>query len=78
MLTAGLGLLIHCFFGSFLANEWTYWVMALLVRYSELYKVGEQASVAAEPLRPRSRVAHRPPTASPQSQRSRNCAVASR
>lgn len=52
MLTAGLGLLIHCFFGSFLASEWTYWVMALLLRYSELYKVGEQASVAVEPLQP--------------------------
>ena len=48
MMTAGLGLLIHCFFGSFLANEWGYWVMALLVRYSELYKVGEQVQVVPE------------------------------
>ena len=34
---SGAALLIHCLFGSFLSNEWGYWVAALLVRYSELY-----------------------------------------
>jgi hypothetical protein len=48
IMTAGIGLLIHCMFGSFLASEWAYWVMALLIRYSELYAVGEQ--VAEQPL----------------------------
>jgi hypothetical protein len=47
-MTSGIGLMIHCFFGSFLANEWTYWVMALLVRYSELYRVAE--NTAQQPL----------------------------
>jgi hypothetical protein len=52
MMTAGVGLLIHCMFGSFLASEWTYWVMALMLRYSELYDVAEQAAVEATPLVP--------------------------
>jgi hypothetical protein len=41
IMTAGIGLAIHCFFGDFLASEWTYWIMALLVRYSEVYKIPE-------------------------------------
>jgi putative inorganic carbon (hco3(-)) transporter len=49
IMTAGIGLLIHCMFGSFLASEWAYWVMALLIRYSELYAVGQQ--VAEQPVR---------------------------
>jgi hypothetical protein len=40
-MTAGIGLAIHCFFGDFLASEWTYWIMALLVRYSEVYRIPE-------------------------------------
>jgi len=49
IMTAGIGLLIHAFFGSFLQPEWAYWVMALMLRYSELYKEPETA-VAAEPV----------------------------
>ena len=43
IMTAGFGLLIHAFFGSFLQPEWVYWVMALMLRYSELYKEPETA-----------------------------------
>jgi len=49
IMTAAIGLSIHCFFGDFLASEWTYWIMALMVRYSEVYKVPE-AKAADEPL----------------------------
>jgi hypothetical protein len=42
-LTAGCGFLIHCVFGSFLSNEWGYWILALMVRYGELYRVPESA-----------------------------------
>ena len=52
IMTAGIGLLIHCMFGSFLASEWTYWVMALLVRYSELYAVAERRVEDTIPLVP--------------------------
>lgn len=41
IMTAGIGLAIHCLFGDFLASEWTYWIMALLLRYAEVYKVAE-------------------------------------
>jgi putative inorganic carbon (HCO3(-)) transporter len=49
VIVSGVGLMIHCFFGAFLANEWTYWVVALLVRYSELYKVEEKAATEVIP-----------------------------
>jgi hypothetical protein len=39
IMTAAIGLSIHCFFGDFFASEWTYWIMALMLRYSELYKI---------------------------------------
>jgi hypothetical protein len=29
--------------GTFMANEWVYWITALLLRYSELYRTGEMA-----------------------------------
>lgn len=38
VVVATAGLLIHCMFGSFLGNEWGYWLVGLLVRYSELYE----------------------------------------
>jgi O-antigen ligase len=38
---AGVGLLITCIFGSFLASEWTFWLVALAVRYSQIYASGE-------------------------------------
>lgn len=37
VIVSGAALLIHCFFGSFLGNEWAYWIAAILVRYSVLY-----------------------------------------
>jgi O-antigen ligase len=40
------GFLITCVFGSFLRNEWGYWIVALLVRYGELYGA-PQTSLAA-------------------------------
>jgi O-antigen ligase len=37
-IAAAAGYLISCMFGSFLNNEWGYWVVGLLVRYAELYR----------------------------------------
>jgi O-antigen ligase len=45
-IAAIVGFLIVCIFGSYLANEWAYWIAALLVRYSELYV--RPAEAAAE------------------------------
>ena len=44
---AGAGGMIHCIFGSFLANEYMYWLAAILVRYAEIYRAdpGAQATV---------------------------------
>jgi putative inorganic carbon (hco3(-)) transporter len=44
------GLLITCVFGSFLASEWTFWLVALAVRYSQLYATGEEAQRAGLPV----------------------------
>lgn len=41
IVVAGAAFLIHSMFGSFLSNEWGFWVVALLVRYSELYAAAE-------------------------------------
>ena len=51
-LTGGAGFLIHCVFGSFLSNEWGYWIVALMVRYGELYRVPEQALALQEAAAP--------------------------
>jgi O-antigen ligase len=45
LIASASGFLIHTVFGAFLANEWAYWIVALLVRYSELYRVQEPAAV---------------------------------
>jgi O-antigen ligase len=50
MIVAALGYLIHCFFGSFISNEWGYWIAVILVRYAELYRVPEV--VAAKQVQP--------------------------
>lgn len=47
LVVAEIGLLIASLFGSFLANEWGYWLVALLARYSTTYEV-RQESVARE------------------------------
>jgi putative inorganic carbon (HCO3(-)) transporter len=44
LMAALVGYLISAMFGSFIHNEWGYWVIALLVRYSELYRL-PQATV---------------------------------
>jgi putative inorganic carbon (HCO3(-)) transporter len=41
LIVALAGFLISCMFGSFLRNEWGYWIIALLVRYGELYRIAE-------------------------------------
>ena len=43
---AGAGGMIHCIFGSFLANEYMYRLAAILLRYSELYarELGSEAT----------------------------------
>jgi O-antigen ligase len=47
-IVAAAGFLIHCFFGSFISNEWGYWIVPILLRYAELYEVPEPA-VVTEP-----------------------------
>lgn len=38
VIVGGIALLIGSVFGSFLPNEWCYWLVAYLVRYSEIYR----------------------------------------
>jgi O-antigen ligase len=47
MIASIAGYLIASMFGSYLASEWVYWVVALLVRYSELYAPQEGAASLA-------------------------------
>jgi hypothetical protein len=42
VIAAAVGFLIHSFFGAFFNNEWSYWLIAFLVRYREVYRVVEQ------------------------------------
>jgi putative inorganic carbon (hco3(-)) transporter len=41
VVTMAVGHLIHCMFGSFLDHEWSFWILALLARYADLYEVPE-------------------------------------
>jgi len=41
IVTMGVGHLIHCFFGSFLDHEWSFWILALLARYADLYEIAD-------------------------------------
>jgi putative inorganic carbon (hco3(-)) transporter len=51
MIVAAAGFLIHSMFGSFLGNEWGFWIAALLIRYSELYRFADTAAVKVpEPM----------------------------
>jgi hypothetical protein len=45
-----IGFLIHSVFGSFLGNEWGFWLVALLLRYSELYDPALETAQNAEPM----------------------------
>lgn len=43
VIVGGVALLVGSMFGSFLPNEWCYWLAAYLVRYSEIYDPGGNA-----------------------------------
>jgi putative inorganic carbon (hco3(-)) transporter len=45
-------LLIHSMFGTFLSNEWGYWLVPLLLRYGELYRMPESVGGAAPSRQP--------------------------
>jgi hypothetical protein len=47
LIVSATGFLITCIFGSFLGNEWTYWIVGFLLRYAELYKVDASSAQAA-------------------------------
>jgi hypothetical protein len=48
IIVATAGYMIHCMFGSFISNEWGYWIVPLLIRYAELYKVPSEVHVPAQ------------------------------
>ncbi|WP_396625811.1 O-antigen ligase family protein [Luteitalea sp.] len=50
VVVAGVSLLVHSMFGTFLGNEWCYWVAALLVRYADLYGGPISNGAGAAPL----------------------------
>jgi O-antigen ligase len=54
LMVALAAFLITSMFGSFIANEWDYWIVALLVRYAEVYRVAElvAAPVVSEQAAP--------------------------
>ena len=47
LLVSLAGFLITSMFGSFLRNEWGYWIIALLVRYADLYSVAQPEALPA-------------------------------
>jgi putative inorganic carbon (hco3(-)) transporter len=49
VVTTAVGFLIHCFFGSFLNNEWGFWTLALLARYAALYSEAEAVPAESRP-----------------------------
>ena len=48
IIVATAGYMIHCMFGSFISNEWGYWIVPLLIRYAELYKVPAEVDIPAQ------------------------------
>jgi putative inorganic carbon (hco3(-)) transporter len=46
------GFLIICMFGSYLSSEWAYWIVAYLVRYSEVYAVPDEEVVGVRAASP--------------------------
>lgn len=44
MMVSVLALLIHSMFGSFFSSEWGFWVVAILLRYAQLYAVPDAAA----------------------------------
>ena len=48
VIVAAAGYMIHCMFGSFISNEWGYWIVPLLIRYAELYKVPAEVAIPAQ------------------------------
>ncbi len=49
VIVGGIALLIGSVFGSFLPNEWCYWLVAYLVRYAEIYRPEASEVLAREP-----------------------------
>lgn len=49
-IAAAGGFLITCIFGSFLNNEWSYWIVALMVRYGEIYRPQSAVTVVSPPV----------------------------
>lgn len=45
--TTAVGFLIHCSFGAFLNNEWGFWILALLTRYSAVYAESDDIASSA-------------------------------
>jgi putative inorganic carbon (hco3(-)) transporter len=43
VVATAMGFLVHNMFGVFLTNEWSYWIIALLVSYHQLYEPGRVA-----------------------------------
>jgi O-antigen ligase len=48
LVVSTIGFLITSIFGSYLASEWTYWNVAFLISYSQLYSVATPSSVAID------------------------------
>jgi O-antigen ligase len=59
LIVSTVGFLITCMFGSFLNNEWAYWLVALMARYAEVYEKAEEA-VAAPARQPAMTYGRRP------------------
>jgi len=57
-IAALISFLVATIFGSFMSNEWSYWIIALLVRYGDLY--GVPVAVAAPAANPSERFAEAP------------------
>jgi hypothetical protein len=49
VIVGGIALLIGSVFGSFLPNEWCYWLVAYLVRYADIYRPEASDVLAREP-----------------------------
>jgi hypothetical protein len=49
LIVAMFAFLIGCTFGSFLSNEWAYWILAFMMRYAEVYAVPEPAVARSHP-----------------------------
>jgi O-antigen ligase len=51
IIAALIGFQISALFGSFFTNEWSFWLIAVLVKYGQLYRVPEAEAVREQPVR---------------------------